>query len=46
MLHDEVAKLIDSGVKAKAPQLGMMVEVPIAAMQIEDFDVDFLLYWQ
>ena len=41
MLHDEVAKLIDSGVKAKAPQLGMMVEVPIAAMQIEDFDVDF-----
>jgi phosphotransferase system enzyme I (PtsI) len=41
LLNDEVAKLLYKGVGAKIPQLGMMVEVPIAALQIEDFDVDF-----
>jgi phosphotransferase system enzyme I (PtsI) len=41
LLKDEVAKLLDRGIEAKIPQLGMMVEVPIAALQIENFDVDF-----
>ena len=38
---DELQKLEHSGTAAAMPALGMMVEVPAAALVIGDFDVDF-----
>ena len=41
LLASEVQALQSRGIEAAAPQLGMMVEVPAAAMTIETFDADF-----
>lgn len=41
MLQDCVADLEESGVPAVLPPLGMMVEVPAAALAISAFDADF-----
>jgi len=41
LLQDAVAELTREGLKAVMPPLGMMVEVPAAALMIEDFDADF-----
>ena len=41
LLSEAVANLRAEGRKAALPPLGMMVEVPAAALSIEDFDVDF-----
>ena len=41
LLADEVHALRFAGVEAAVPQLGMMVEVPAAALTIESFDADF-----
>ena len=41
LLNEAVAGLRGEGRKAELPPLGMMVEVPAAALSIEDFDVDF-----
>ena len=36
-----VGELHDQGVEAAMPPIGMMVEVPAAAIAVEDFDADF-----
>jgi phosphotransferase system enzyme I (PtsI) len=41
LLSEAVANLRAEGRKAALPPLGLMVEVPAAALSIEDFDVDF-----
>ena len=41
ILSDEVRALRAAGVHAAMPRLGMMVEVPAAALTIEAFDADF-----
>ena len=41
ILSDEVRALRAAGVDAAMPRLGMMVEVPAAALTIEAFDADF-----
>lgn len=41
MLDEVVAALAAEGVPAARPALGMMVEVPAAAIRIADFDADF-----
>jgi len=41
MLAQAVRELLAEGVPAKPPPLGMMVEVPAAALSIEAFDADF-----
>ncbi|MGO8915581.1 MAG: phosphoenolpyruvate--protein phosphotransferase [Stellaceae bacterium] len=41
LLSEAVADLRSEGLKAELPPLGMMVEVPAAALEIEEFDVDF-----
>jgi phosphotransferase system enzyme I (PtsI) len=41
LLQDAVAELTREGHEAVMPPLGMMVEVPAAALMIEDFDADF-----
>ena len=41
MLAQAVRKLLAQGVPAKAPPLGMMVEVPAAALSIDTFHADF-----
>jgi phosphotransferase system enzyme I (PtsI) len=41
LLSEAVASLRGEGRDAALPPLGMMVEVPAAALSIEDFDVDF-----
>ena len=41
MLSDEVRALRTAGIDAAMPRLGMMVEVPAAALTIEAFDADF-----
>jgi phosphoenolpyruvate-protein phosphotransferase (PTS system enzyme I) len=41
MLRAEVAELERAGVAATQPPVGMMVEVPAAALTAEDFDADF-----
>ena len=41
ILSDEVRALRAAGVDAAMPRLGMMVEVPAAALTIETFDADF-----
>jgi phosphotransferase system enzyme I (PtsI) len=42
MFHEEVAGLHDDKVKAAMPQLGIMVEVPAAALAIDTFDAAFV----
>src|ERR1700726_262453 len=41
LLEEAVAALHREGREARMPPLGMMVEVPAAALMIEDFDADF-----
>jgi len=41
LLTEAVAGLHSEGREAESPPLGMMVEVPAAALSIEEFDVDF-----
>jgi phosphotransferase system enzyme I (PtsI) len=41
MLAEAVRELTAAGVEAELPPLGMMVEVPAAALAIETFDADF-----
>ena len=41
ILSDEVRALRAAGIDAAMPRLGMMVEVPAAALTIEAFDADF-----
>ncbi|MEW6688922.1 MAG: putative PEP-binding protein, partial [Pseudomonadota bacterium] len=41
LLVHAVAELDAKGVPARRPPLGMMVEVPVAALEIERFDADF-----
>ena len=41
LLSDEVRALRATGIDAAMPRLGMMVEVPAAALTIEAFDADF-----
>jgi phosphotransferase system enzyme I (PtsI) len=41
MLAQAVRDLLADGVPAKPPPLGMMVEVPAAALSIDAFDADF-----
>jgi phosphotransferase system enzyme I (PtsI) len=41
MLALAVRELLADGVSAKLPALGMMVEVPAAALSIDAFDADF-----
>ena len=41
LLESEVQALRAAGIEAAAPRLGMMVEVPAAALTIESFDADF-----
>lgn len=41
LLEQEVAALASAGIPARRPPLGIMVEVPAAAIAIEAFDADF-----
>lgn len=41
LLEEEVAALASAGIPARRPPLGIMVEVPAAAIAIEAFDADF-----
>ena len=41
LLESEVQALRAAGIEAAVPRLGMMVEVPAAALTIESFDADF-----
>ena len=41
LFRHAVDELRDEGQKAVMPSLGMMVEVPAAALAVEDFDADF-----
>lgn len=41
LLAEELAALNAAGVPARLPALGIMVEVPAAAIAIEEFDADF-----
>ena len=41
LLAQAVRELLASGVQAAMPPLGMMVEVPAAALTLADFDADF-----
>jgi phosphoenolpyruvate-protein phosphotransferase (PTS system enzyme I) len=41
LLEQAVAELTKAGREARLPPLGMMVEVPAAALTIEDFEADF-----
>ncbi len=41
LLEEEVAALASAGIPARRPPLGIMVEVPAAAIAIETFDADF-----
>jgi phosphotransferase system enzyme I (PtsI) len=42
LLDSAVARLREQGLPCAAPQLGMMVEVPAAALAIDLFEADFL----
>lgn len=42
ILDDELSRLARDGVAASRPSLGMMVEVPAAALCVEGFNADFL----
>jgi phosphoenolpyruvate-protein phosphotransferase (PTS system enzyme I) len=41
LFHSVVRELHGEGVAAAVPPIGMMVEVPAAAIAVEDFDADF-----
>lgn len=41
LLDEEIARLAAAGVPARRPPLGMMVEVPAAALRAADFPADF-----
>src|SRR5439155_12716534 len=41
MLDEEVAALLSKGVPARRPSLGIMVEVPAAAIAADQFDAEF-----
>jgi len=41
LLEQEVAALQNAGIAARRPPLGIMVEVPAAAIAVEAFDADF-----
>lgn len=41
LMQEECSRLLSEGVSAKMPSIGMMVEVPAAALTIEKFDADF-----
>lgn len=41
ILDDELLKMAREGVAARRPPVGMMVEVPAAALTVEQFDADF-----
>src|SRR2546430_14777615 len=41
MLDEEVAALLSAGVPARRASLGIMVEVPAAAIAADQFDADF-----
>ena len=41
IITEEYLNLCEKGIKAGIPKLGIMVEVPLAALSIEKFDVDF-----
>ncbi|HZH08580.1 MAG TPA: putative PEP-binding protein, partial [Lautropia sp.] len=41
MLNEELAALLQSGVRAARPVVGMMVEVPAAAIMADEFDASF-----
>jgi phosphotransferase system enzyme I (PtsI) len=41
MLDEEVAALLSAGVPARRPSLGIMVEVPAAAIAADQFDAEF-----
>jgi phosphotransferase system enzyme I (PtsI) len=41
LMGEELAALNTAGVPARQPALGIMVEVPAAAIAIDDFDADF-----
>jgi len=41
MLEEELGALARAGIAARRPQLGIMVEVPAAAIAIDAFDADF-----
>ncbi|MAA90029.1 MAG: phosphoenolpyruvate--protein phosphotransferase [Deltaproteobacteria bacterium] len=41
ILNEEFSKLQQKNISTEMPKLGMMVEVPLAALEIETFDVDF-----
>jgi phosphotransferase system enzyme I (PtsI) len=40
-LEEEVAALASAGIAARRPPLGIMIEVPAAAIAVEAFDADF-----
>jgi phosphotransferase system enzyme I (PtsI) len=42
LFEEVVAELSDAGIEGALPPLGMMVEVPAAALSIADFGADFL----
>ncbi|MGO1074398.1 phosphoenolpyruvate--protein phosphotransferase [Inquilinus sp. CA228] len=42
MLDEAVAELVAAGISARRPPLGMMVEVPAAALAVDRFAADFL----
>src|SRR6185369_3586269 len=41
LLEQAVQQLLDAGVAAQLPPIGMMVEVPAAALSLDAFDADF-----
>jgi phosphotransferase system enzyme I (PtsI) len=41
MLDEEVAALFSANIPARRPQLGIMIEVPAAAIAADQFDADF-----
>jgi phosphotransferase system enzyme I (PtsI) len=41
LLDEEVAALVSAGIAARRPPLGIMIEVPAAAIAVEAFDADF-----
>tara|TARA_B100001123_G_scaffold169051_1_gene194397 strand:+ start:3667 stop:5634 length:1968 start_codon:yes stop_codon:yes gene_type:complete len=42
LMHEQLAALQQEGIAARLPPLGIMLEVPAAAFQIETFAVDFV----
>ena len=42
LMHEQLAALRQEGTPARLPPLGIMLEVPAAALQIETFAVDFV----